>query len=389
MHKVRVAVKARSGGDYFTVKEPYVPVLRMEGETLVEVQSDISRQKYSSVIGMPKQIAALYHNVFRNSAFLQSVHFSHTPYQLASGVFAGCTELESVTLAEGTEKIPMGTFLDCHKLKKVVLPDSVKRINMEAFKNCRTLKEVKLPQALEAIEMDAFWGCRALERIVLPENVTEVDDSAFASCTGLKEVRLPESLQSVGFGAFMNCISLEEIVIPSGITDLPLNAFAGCRNLRRVVLPDTLESMHPYAFYKCDKLEEVVYPAAEKFLEALSDTPFWRKRHPDASAQPKVPMELLNKVAGEVSGLMLSAMGYHWFDPGREYRIFLTKEPGVIEVRTRYENIHRAGEYLNDYWLMDERLEPIPGTVPLLGRTDAEAFRDREAWLQQAAKNIC
>lgn len=245
---------------------------------------------------------------------------------------------------------------------------------MEAFKNCSALKEIAFPESLEVIELYAFWGCRSLEEISLPKSVTELGDDCFASCTNLKKAELPDSLKSIGFCAFMNCISLEEIVIPAGVTELPLGVFAGCKKLRRVVLPETVESIHPYAFYRCKKLEQVEHPAVERFANALEHTPFWRIKNPDAPVKKQLPMELLNIISGPVSGAMLSAMGYHWFEVDREYRIVLTGEPGVFEVCSRYP----SGEtFLNDRRLMNEHLEPIPGIEPLIGQTDLEIRQSR------------
>lgn len=388
MQKVKVSANPSAEGDYITAKVTYMPEFWSDGQTLTGVQREHGTGERAMVkkpvaITMPDGIHTIDHNAFRTWGSLQSICFQHTPYQMGSGVFSDCTALESVTFAEGMEKIPLDTFSGCNKLRSVHLPSTIKRINMDAFKNCYGLKEITFPISLETIELYAFWGCRALEEIRFPESVTELGDDCFASCTGLKKVYLPDSLQSIGSCTFMNCISLEEIVIPSGITKLPLGVFAGCRNLKRVVLPDTLEYVDPYAFYKCDKLEQVEHPAVERFANALEHTPFWRNLHPDAPYQPQVPMELLNKIAGEVSGAMLSAMGYHWFEVDREYRIFLTDQPGVIEVHSRYQEVPQTGEFFNDCWLMSEQLEPLSGIQPLIRQTDTEIRQSRDFWETQ------
>ena len=94
-------------------------------------------------------------------------------------------------------------------------------------------------------------------------------------------------------------------------------------------------------------------------------------------------MELLNKHAGAVSGCMLSAMGYHWFDIDRDYQFFLTGHEGVIEVHSRYPDAAIPGGYGNDRLLMTEALEPIPGPKPLLRFSDEQICSMGDFWRMQ------
>lgn len=371
MHKVRITAKAKETENHIVVSLSQPPQLILEGTVLTDywVDSAACETPGRTAAVIPPEADMVQNWAFRGWPCLEHVRFGKKPLRLGAGVFADCTSLETAVLAEGTDRIPLSAFHRCSSLRQVILPDTVTRINMNAFKNCAALKNLDFPTSLEVIELSAFWGCRNLEEVRLPDSLKELGDDAFGNCTGLRKAELPESLEEIGICAFLNCVSLEEIVIPAGVKRLPLGVFAGCKSLRRVVLPGTLEFVSRYAFYRCDNLEIVEHPAPEQIAPALWNTPFWRQRHPEERPEKRLPMELLNQISGEISGCMLSAMGYHGFDLDRNYRFFTTEYPGVIEVRSRYRE-EPLEDYRNDFLLMTEALEPIPGIQPLLGLSD-------------------
>lgn len=388
MHKVRMTARPRYEENHITVKAEHQPVLVQDGTVLTGFRltgkngAGYDNAKCRTVV-IPSSVDVIDNNAFSGWAALRHVCFDKRVCRLGSGVFSNCTSLETAAFAEGTEKIPLETFSGCSSLRKVTFPDTVTRINMDAFKNCRALEELLLPPALEVIEPAAFWGCRGLKTLRLPDTVTELGDNAFGSCTGLRQVSLSAGLKYIGSCAFHNCIHLEEITIPSGVKKLPAGVFAGCRNLRRVVLPETMESVSAYAFYQCEALEIVDHPNPGKFIHALRGTPFRNRQAPGPDQRKQLPMELLNMFAGEISGCVLCAMGYHWFDIDRDYRIFLTNHEGVIEVHSRYPDTAIPGGYGNDRWLMTEALEPIPGPQPLLRFSDEEIRNAGDLWHMQ------
>ena len=385
MTRVKITEKPRQQDDYIAVKSEKTPQLLLDGTVLrgVSDEKEVGRTEALTRVEIPTQVDMIDNYAFSGWNLLQHVCFGKTPFRLGGGVFSNCLSLKTAVLAEGTDRVSMGTFSGCASLQKVTLPDTVIRINMDAFKNCTALETVVFPQMLETIEMTAFWGCRSLTELCLPDGLKELGDDAFGSCTGLKQVYLPDSLQEIGSCAFQNCTALEEIVIPEGVKRLPLGVFAGCKNLRRVVLPRSMEDVSVYAFYRCDNLEAVEHPNPDKYKEALRDTPFWQKYCPGAPGKSRLPMELLNRISGEISGCMLSAMGYHWFDIDRKYRIFLTDRPGVIEVHSRYTEEKTPGQWYNDYFLMTEDLEPISGIQPMIRLMDADLRWVEELWNMQ------
>lgn len=366
MKRVRITAKPRQKDDYIAITSAKAPRLILDGTVLrgFSYEKEAGRSKALTEVEIPAWVDIIENYAFRGLDLLQHVCFGKTPFKLGGGVFSNCLSLKTAVLAEGTDRVSMGTFSGCTSLQKVTLPGTITRINMEAFKNCTALEAVVFPQGLETIEMAAFRGCRSLTELWLPDGLKELWDDAFGNCTGLKQVHLPDSLQEIGAFAFQNCAALEEIVIPEGVKRLPQGVFAGCKNLRRVVLPQSLERASAYAFYKCDSLETVEHPDPGKFEKALQDTPFWQKGHPGAPGKSRLPMELLEHIAGEISGNMLSAMGYHWFETEREYRIFLTDQPGVVEVHSRYADEKIPSQWHDDCFLMTEDLEPISEVQP-------------------------
>lgn len=342
MNKITVTVKPPR-------EENYIAVLAGQTAELVVSDDTLSGYRISPgwtawpaalrIIPIPEEVTTLDQRALAQWEGLKHVQFRHGTYQMSAGVFANCTDLETVVLGEGTWKIPLETFRGCANLRSVRLPDSVRRIRMDAFRDCSSLRSIQLPEGLEAIEDSAFMGCGALEEICLPDSVTELGEDAFSGCTALKKVRLSPALESIGSCAFLNCVSLEEIEIPPRLRKLPMGVFAGCKNLKKVVLPPDLKDIDAYAFYNC----------------GCQDA---------SAAAPRLPMGLLNRFAGPVPGAMLAAMGYHRFDIDRSYRIFPTANPGVFEVRSQYET---PKGFLNDRYLMDEDLEPIPGEKPEIG----------------------
>lgn len=380
MPKVTVSARPAGNGDYLTASVTAMPELLTEDRTVTGYDSaeTADGRKKPVALQLPGDTEALGPNAFRGWKDLLTVCFGTVPYRLAAGAFSGCEGLTTVTLAEGVEQIPLECFSGCTKLRSVRLPGTVTGIHMDAFKNCSSLREVSFPRNLKIIELYAFRGCRALEEVILPEGLKELGEDVFSGCTGLKRVHLPETLETIGSCAFLNCTGLEEIVIPSGVRSLPMGVFAGCTGLKRVTLPKTLIRIHPYAFYRCSALAEVKHRNPEIFSRALAHTPFRRSRYPGEPVPDQLPMELLNKISGEICGTVLEVMGYHWLDPDRSYQLFLTAHPGVIEVHARYRE---EGQEFRDVQFMTTRLEPLPGVQPLLRKTDEE--------LRQAGDFLC
>ena len=381
MKATKVKVMAKYPGDFLVIRPGQAPeIIAQDGalkgyECYAFVNPELNRQM---VISLEETVEVIENGALRKLNSLKNVCFRHKAYRLGAEVFSKCENLETVTLAEGTQTIPLGLFSDCAGLRAVHLPSTVTEIHMDAFKNCSALEGIQLPEKLAAIEPTAFFGCRKLKKLRLPDSVTELGADVFANCTGLTQVQLPRALEEIGDCAFMNCVKLEQIQIPAGVRVLPIGVFAGCKNLKKVILPDTVERIHPFAFYGCAQLEEVVVPNPEAFAPALRHTPYWRKHHPGEPETAQLPMELLRFFGGEVSGIVLSVMGYPWFDLDRQYQIFPTDHPDVFEVRSQCGEENGLKFY--DCWLMDAALEPIDGILPMREISEIGFRAVEQAW---------
>ena len=373
MRYVRITAKPKYSKNYITADLPCTPVFHIAGQTLAGIReipySEVQEKPRERIsLEIPDDVKTIANYAFSGLRGLRNVCFNHAAYYLGAGIFFDCPDLKTAVFAEGTEKIPLETFSGCKNLQRIQLPDSVKRINMDAFKSCTALAEISLPSALEVIEASAFWGCSSMERITLPDTLTVLDNEAFANCTGLTEVVLSASLKTLGAGTFQNCVNLKRIVIPEGVTSLPMGVFAGCRNLSHVVIPKTMRYISPYAFYKCDRLRFVEGAPMERFAYALMGTPCGWEFWPEGKKPAQFPMELLYQYAGEVSGTMLSAMGYPGFDIDKTYSFSLTDHDGVIEVRARWLNTDYPKGANEDIFLINDALEPVPNAQKLIGK---------------------
>ncbi len=355
---MRVNVKRAEQKDRLLTKPTEDVRFLTEGRVL----AGITRTKepefgYCSEFAVPKDVTVIDNGAFADWDDLQHVRFMQTAYNMGAGVFANCSELESAFFAEGMEKVPLCTFDNCRKLVRVRLPESVRRINMNSFKNCSALPRISFPAELEIIELGAFYGCHALEELDIPNTVTTIGEEAFANCTKLRRVSLPALLEELGAFAFMNCTSLETVIIPPRVKSIPMGAFAGCKNLKRVILPRDIEYIDPYAFYNCDQME--ILGACEY-------------------VKPTFPMELLYKVSGEISGTMLTTMGYPWLDGERSYRIYRTERSDIVEVHVYRDERERRGPDDYEVIFMNDRLEPVQKRAPLAHRLRQNLFLDFE-----------
>ncbi|MBP3684823.1 MAG: leucine-rich repeat domain-containing protein [Oscillospiraceae bacterium] len=390
MKKVTVSARPKYPRNHLVFRAVCQPVLRVEQgvcKGLLFPTDDWNvgtlRQHTTVLPGTARELAL---DAFRGLKTLEHVCFDKRPVELSAGAFAGCTGLKSVQLGKGIVSIPLEAFAGCRSLRHLVLPDTLGRINMDAFKNCEALESVRLPASLELIESFAFWGCRSLEEIRLPEGLRELGENVFGSCTALRRAYLPDSLESIGDFTFQNCTNLEEVILPKELRQIPMGTFAGCRSLRRIVLPEKVEYISPYAFWNCTALETVEHPQVEKFAQALAGTPAGKKLSPVPGIRRVLPLELVNQVSGAVSGFMLSAMGYAWFDIDKQYRFLPTKKLEIIEVQSRYPDKTVPGGFGNDLLLMSPDLEPIPEAGAVYRVPDEDLSGERKKLLESITR---
>lgn len=87
---------------------------------------------------------------------------------------------------------------------------------------------------------------------------------------------------------------------------------------------------------------------------------------PEELPNSDVPEKLPEHIRGDLSGAKLRELGYSFFSPDRNYYIAEPNEDGVVYVSSfceddGWDEDGFGREYYYDHWLMDERLEPIPG----------------------------
>ena len=314
----------------------------------------LNDENTASDVYIPEEVEVVENGVFAEWEHLKHIRFMNRPHIFGAGAFANCPELETVVLAEGTDRVSMQLFLNCRKLHSVCLPESVNRINLDGFRNCSALRKINFPKHLTTIEMGAFYGCSSLKELTLPDGITEIGDEAFTGCTGVTYLHLPAHLESLGEYAFMNCTSLETVVIPASVKVIPEGAFAGCKNLKRVVLHRDIEHIDPYAFYGCDQV----------FLSGSCEV-----------KKPKVPMELLYHIAGEIPGRMLAAMGFPWADTDARYKIHNMHEVDLIEVHEYRDETEEWNPECHDCFFLNDMLEQVDLSVVEANQKKKKTFR--------------
>lgn len=298
--------------------------------------------------------------------------------------------LKTVTIGPETKEIGYDAFRDSG-LTEITIPDGVTNLGREAFRDCKSLIHVRLGRGITVIPSGCFNNCSALRSVHLPDTVTDIGFLAFAGCGQLESLILPESVRRIAPGAFAGCVSLREIVLPEGITELGRSVFENCGSLRRIVLPTSVAQISRYAFSGCTALEQVDFTQADRFENVWWDTPFWKQRHPDRIPPIRLPLEM----TGTHDGQWLRGKGYSFFKPGREYVISVPNEHGVVEVTSWCgedgpdEDGFGREEYY-DWWLLDEKLQPIPGVrmYHSYSRLDMRGIEAEWTALKQKAADI-
>ncbi len=166
---------------------------------------------------------------------------------------------------------------------------------------------------------------------------------------------------------------LEDFEIPEGVTELERGVFFQCTQLKRITISESVTKISRYAFIGCTALESVNCSDPMRFEDALLDTPFWRKDHPNAVHFVWLPPDIV----GNRLGKYLIEKGYSGFEPERMYHIKQPDENGVVEVSSwcDEEEADKDGfgrEDYYDWWYLDEELKTIPGVEMIHGFSNYE-----------------
>ncbi|MBQ4610387.1 MAG: hypothetical protein IJB30_01495, partial [Clostridia bacterium] len=118
----------------------------------------------------------------------------------------------------------------------------------------------------------------------------------------------------------------------------------------------------------------------------------WLSDHP----RRLIPSVITDKLQGTFMGEKLRALGFLFFEPGREYSLMGKDKNGIVEVSSwcGEEGPDEDGfgrEELYDWWYLDEHLCPIPGVKKIhsYSRHDRSAFSKKfEEQYELALKGI-
>lgn len=342
-----------------------------------------NRARLPETFVIPAGVRRIEKNTFNQCVGLKRVIIPASLSCIEEQAFSWCRELETVVFEadakrEVTLQIGKGAF-QMTSLRRIELPSSVKQLSDWIFLACKNLEYVSLPEHMRVIPESAFYGCGALQKLDGLCNVECIEEGAFEGCESLLQLPSMEKLRQIGTRAFAECHQLKEVSIPGTVETIGERAFVRCTSLSKVTIPDGVASLGEHAFENCRDLETVCYAFVDENEAAFSNTPFWRRR----KQLPQIPKKLPDQIYGDIPGEKLREMGYSFFSSKREYFICKPNEAGVVHVTSFCEEdgMDEDGfgrEIYYDHWLMDERLEPIPG-VKVFACMSSHDRRDHEA----------
>lgn len=382
----------------------------------------------------------------RGRCELVSVSVPSSVREIGELAFADCERLESVTLREGLTAIGDSAFTGCGSLKTVVIPDSVREISGFAFKNSGLTEpalsasgeklfycpetaageEYTVPEGVRRIGSRAFFGLSRLKRIRLPKSLERIDGLAFVEC-GIESVTLPRGVEKLGTNAFFKCGALKSICFEDGFDPVraavlgqmtvgisflmpvrcqpprsdPYWSGREFRALAEKCAAGDREAMEQMAGFFEEKSkaapEEFFYSGAANFwgLRAYENgSRVQKKRLEDyikTAPGKRLPSACLNEaMQGTANGEALNALGFMFFDPGREYSLGGLDDNGVVEASSYDSEDGPDGdgfgrETFYDWWYLDGDLRPIPGVECLHGYSNIDRrIRDVQERFEEA-----
>lgn len=397
--------------------------------TIREIRSELLSQIRNGRLVIPEGMSEIPDSLFdgfilgKESCInrLVSIVVPGTVKSIGERAFGDCKNLEEVILSEGIKRIESNAFTGCEKLKRLQLSASIKEIDGRAFIHCgidepvfsadgKVLiyyppewenSEYTVPDGVEKIVWGAFWKAKNLTKIILPQSLKLICNSAFIEC-GFTEIAIPKDteIEECAFSSFKHGIriicenkqnALEEKMQYCRVNGIPFLA------RQQMELPQT-----PY--WKEDEFQLLAKQCATgdiKAMERMGDyflgkangednsifyqcaAQFWRTRayrygsrdakmyllawcEKQANARMVSPA-LDEKLRGTADGELLNALGFPFFESGREYSLSGVDKDGVVEVSSweSTEGPDEDGfgmEECYDWWYLNEYLM-LPETV--------------------------
>ena len=293
-----------------------------------------------------------------------------------------------------------GAFFRTGALEEVILPEGLERINLRAFLET-DIKRVIIPASVTGVSSNAFWNCPELEMVDFRCGEEALEESVFHACPKLE---ILFNGRKASFEQELRIKGISLLGIPRILTVPEGNFWKKGRfeALAQRCAGGNADAMMEFAEY-FDAL------GADEFFGCAAN--FWRyraylygsagaKEWKDAwlSDHPRrlIPSVITDKLQGTFMGEKLRALGFLFFEPGREYSLMGKDKNGIVEVSSwcGEEGPDEDGfgrEELYDWWYLDEHLCPIPGVKKIhsYSRHDRSAFSKKfEEQYELALKGI-
>lgn len=364
---------------------------------------------------------------------MTSVVVPSTVRRIGCSAFADCENLEEVILHEGLESVGDNAFSGCRKLKSLIIPDGVRELGGRAFWNSGLTEPVlnasgdtlyycpdaaageayTVPECVRRIGPRAFADCVHLQAVRMPESLESIGDMAFVGCP-LVSVEIPAGATDLGGDIFFCCKHLKTISLPEEKDPIRF-AVTLCRLRGQTFLTPVRCALPEFSRYwkhgrfrslakQCGKGSVPAMEAMAAFFEkkhrASPETDFyrfaahfWRYRAyengSDAqrqwlmnwlaeSSEEHLPSVCLREnLAGCGTGVALNALGFLFFDPQRSYTLYGRDADGVVQVSSYAgedgpDEDGFGREIYDDWWHLDDRLQPVPGAGCLQGYSSIE-----------------
>ena len=255
----------------------------------------INLENEKIMIVIPKEVNALYGEVFEDFHNLEKVIFNGNIDIIGEDAFSEC-EAEEIIINGNVNKIEEYGIAWCENLKTLIIKGEVKNINATFIRDNPNLKdiyingrklniitiaensyqynneitEVSLEGDIIIIERNAYEMCNNLNRVTIKGDYISIDENCFYGCSNLTNVTLEgyskESCNiNIGYKAFESSsgtINIKamvtsvdeigyvkqntklEVIIPDGTTEIGNYAFSsGWNCLTKITIPESVTSI--------------------------------------------------------------------------------------------------------------------------------------------------
>ena len=323
---------------------------------------------------------ALYHTSFRSPVYNRSgTALYHCPEKIAEPVF---------TVPQGVKRLGCGAFLGCAGLEEVILPEGLEVIEKEAFLGTG-IRRITIPASVKVIEAFAFWNCRNLEQVDLRCGGQAAETCAFYRCPRLRLRQMGQELPVIQQLRLQGVDLLgvpDKLEVPQG-DFWQQEGFVSCAVRCAQGEPGAmmgfaayLESLGTHEFFSC----AANFWRYRAGLYGDPDGARWVTQWMAAHPGQRIPSAMRSTFRGSTDGRRLRALGFLFFDPGRQYSLDGPDKDGIVQVCSwcSADGPDETGygwEELYDWWYLDEHLSELPGVEMLhaYSNRDADVLADR------------